>query len=281
MSNINSNSNAEITEDLLRHMILSSILYYRKKFKDQYGEIVIVCDGRNYWRKKVFPYYKANRKRNRDKSKYDWSNIFDILNKLKDEIKNTFPYRVIQVETAEADDIIASLVKRSQVKDLRTEGLFDVSEPILICSSDKDFLQLQKYENVKQYSPMKKRFLTHNNPKLYLKEHIMRGDSGDGIPNFLSPDDVFITENVKQKPIRKKKLQEWLKQDIESFCDSGMLRNYKRNEMLISFDCIPKEIYENVDREYEKGPVVGAKSKLFDYFVKKRLRYLMEHLSEF
>jgi hypothetical protein len=280
MANIGSNPNAEVTEDLVRHMILSSLLFYKRKFHQDYGQIVLACDDRRYWRRNIFPYYKANRKSMREKSKFDWGEIFRILELVREEIRDYFPYILIRVENAEADDVIGSLVMRSQDKDLVQTGLYTSPEPIVICSSDKDFLQLQKYENVRQWSPMKKKFITHDDPELYLKEHIMRGDSGDGVPNFLSPDHVFVTDGIRQTPIRKKKLEEWLNKEIEEFGDAEMIKNYHRNEELISLEKVPQKIQDDVSEAFEKGPT-GDTSKLFNYFVKKRLKHLMEDITDF
>jgi hypothetical protein len=281
MSQIGSNPNANLSEDLIRHMVLSSILSYKKKFSDEYGELVFCADDKNYWRKKVFPFYKANRKKARDASKFDWNLIFNTLNKIRAEIKEIFPYSVIQVETAEADDVIATLCKYTQTNELKRVGFMTEPQKVLILSGDKDFLQLQKYSNVKQFSPLLKKYLTTDDPKKFLMEHIISGDSGDGVPNFLSQDTVFVTEGVRQKPIRKVKVDEWLKiGDPEKFCDDVMLRNYKRNESLISLDLIPKEIEDSIVSTYERK-IVGDRRKMFNYFVANKLKYLMDSISEF
>ncbi|MFN4975340.1 MAG: hypothetical protein ACK5GV_08855 [Bacteroidota bacterium] len=281
MSQIGSNPNAELSEDLIRHMVLSSILSYKKKFSDEYGELVFCADDKNYWRKKVFPFYKANRKKARDASKFDWNLIFNTLNKIRAEIKEVFPYSVIQVDSAEADDVIATLCKYSQTNELNRVGFFTEPQKVLILSGDKDFLQLQKYSNVKQFSPLQKKYLTTDDPKKFLMEHIISGDSGDGVPNFLSQDSVFVTEGVRQKPIRKVKVDEWIKiGDPNKFCDEEMLRNYKRNEALINLDMIPKPIEDAIVSTYEKK-VTGDRKKMFNYFVSKKLKYLMDSISEF
>jgi hypothetical protein len=273
MASINSNPNAEITEDFVRHLVLSTILRYKQKFGAEYGQIVLAADDKNYWRRDIFPYYKANRKKSREKSAFDWVLIFETLNKIRDEIKQYFPYIYIQIPRAEADDIIGTLVEYSNTPLMQQED-------ILIISGDKDFIQLQRYNNVKQWSPMQKKYITHNNPKNYLKEHIMSGDSGDGVPNFLSDDDVFVTEGVRQKPLRKTKLSEWLNMPPEEFCDTKMLRNYKRNEQMIDLSYIPSAIKDSIFQEYKNG-CIGDTSKLFNYFVKNKLKYLMESINDF
>ena len=230
MSQISSNPTAELSEDLIRHMVLTSILSYKRKFSDKYGKMVFCTDDKKYWRKEFFPYYKANRKKMRDASKHDWNLIFNTLNKIRDEIADRFPYTVIRVEGAEADDVIATMCKYSQTNMLTQQGFDEIKEPILILSGDKDFLQLQKYPNVHQYSPILKKFLVEKEPQKYLLEHILTGDSGDGIPNFLSNDAVFVTDGQRQKPIRKEKLAEWVSaENPELLFDETMLRNFKRN----------------------------------------------------
>jgi hypothetical protein len=281
MSQVGSNPNAELSEDLIRHMVLSSVLSYKKKFSDEYGNLVFCADDKNYWRKKIFPFYKANRKKARDASKFDWNMIFNTLNRIRSEIKEVFPYSVIQVESAEADDIIATLCKYTQTNELKRVGFMTEPQKVLILSGDKDFLQLQKYSNVRQFSPLLKKYLTTDDPKKFLMEHIINGDSGDGVPNFLSQDSVFLTEGVRQKPIRKVKLEEWLKiGDPEKFCDDEMLRNYKRNESLINLDLIPTEIQNSIVAMYETK-LVGDRKKMFSYFVTNKLKYLMDSISEF
>lgn len=283
MSQISSNPNAELSESLIRHMVLSSILSYKKKFSEEYGKMIFCADDRKYWRKEVFPFYKANRKKSRDASKFDWNLIFGTLNKIRDEIKTIFPYLVIQVEGAEADDIIGTLAKYSQTNELNStsSSLDPDPQKVLILSGDKDFVQLQKYFNVCQYSPMQKRYLTTDNPKRTLLEHILTGDTGDGIPNFLSSDAVFINEDMRQKPIRKDKLETWLSlEDPTKFCDETMLRNFKRNEQLINLDYIPVDIQTKIIECYQAGPK-GDRKNLLNYFVENKLKYLLDSISEF
>ena len=191
------NGKADI--DIIRHMTLNSLKKYRKEHHNEYGELVICCDGKHSWRREFFPQYKAMRKSGREASSVDWGKIFEIFNQLKEEIKENFPYRVIHVDTAEADDIIGTLVLRG-----REEG-----EKTLIVSSDKDFIQLQMNDNVYQYSPATKKFLNGVDPQEYLKEHILRGDKGDGVPNVLS-DDNAIVDKIRQNPITKKNLELWM-----------------------------------------------------------------------
>tara|TARA_B100000131_G_C18120089_1_gene612595 strand:- start:2766 stop:3638 length:873 start_codon:yes stop_codon:yes gene_type:complete len=264
-----------LDEDLIRHQVLNTIRFYRTKFHENYGELIICCDDRHYWRKDVFPYYKASRKKDRDKSDLDWHMIFNVLKTIKDEIREVFPYKVIQIDGAEADDIIGTLCH--EYGHLGING--NDPEPILILSSDKDFMQLQKYANVEQYSTIQKKFLRCSNPARYIAEHIMRGDRGDGVPNFLSDDDTFVN-GKRQKPISAKKIDLWQAKQPEDFCDERMLRGFRRNQQLVDLDYIPKDIQENILEEYNKYEC-NSRSLLLNYFVKNKLKNLMENIQEF
>lgn len=270
MVQMGGHTNMKIEEDLVRHMILNSIRLYNNKFREEYGEMIIACDNKRYWRRDVFPYYKANRKKARDATDLDWNAIFDCMKKIREELLEYFPYKVINVDGAEADDVIGTLV--------HAYGN-DMTQPIIILSGDKDFIQLQQYLNVKQYDPIRKKFIEHNNPALYTKEHIIKGDAGDGIPNFLSPDNSFVI-GTRQKPITTKKLETWLQLSPEQFDDETMLRNYKRNQQLIDLTFIPDDVKSRVINEYENQKDKG-RSKLFNYFVTHKLKNLMENINEF
>jgi len=274
MMQLGNHTDAKIEEGLVRHMVLNAIRSYKQKFGEEYGELVIACDDKNYWRRKIYPYYKANRKKAREQSDIDWTSIFECFNKIREELKEYFPYRVLKIETAEADDIISALVHNNGA--LLMTGS---AEKILILSGDKDFIQLQKFVNVRQYDPVRKKFISHNNPDVYLKEHILKGDSGDGVPNFLSGDDVFISGG-RQKPIRQKSLDQWVKQAPEDFCDQNMLRGYKRNEALVDLSKIPVDVYNDILAQFNEQES-KKKGDLFNYFIKFKLKNLMEHINDF
>ncbi len=262
------NKNQEINEDLLRHMVLNSLRAYKVKFGEKYGDLVICCDARHYWRRDIFPFYKAGRKKDRAASTLDWTLIFETLNKIRDEIKEYFPYIVLDVNRAEADDIIAVLVQH-----------VCPVENKLILSGDKDFMQLQQYNNVDQFAPVQKKFLRTDSPQAFLKEHIIRGDRGDGIPNCLSSDDVLV-RGERQKSISKKKLSGWMASDPDDWNDSNQLRGYRRNEQLIDLEFVPQDLKEEILSQYTNA-VSGDRSKLFNYFVKFKLKNLMEDIQEF
>ena len=265
MAQIGNHTNIQIEESLFRHMVINSLRGYRAKFKD-YGEMVIACDDKNFWRRQVFPYYKANRKKARDKSELDWTSIFEYFGKLKAEIRENFPYRMIQIDTAEADDVIATLV---------VEFSEDRTENIMILSGDKDFIQLHRYQNVKQYDPVRKKMIHSDDPNRYLFEHILKGDAGDGIPNILSDDDTFVTDK-RQKPMTQKKMDEFFfnRSAVE------MQRNWNRNQQLIDLGFIPQDIRKAViDKYHEEGG--KDRSKLFNYFISYKLKNMMENVGDF
>ena len=269
MIQLGNHTNADIEEDLLRHMVLNSVRAYNVKFKNEFGEMIIACDAGNNWRRQVFPYYKANRRKNREKAEINWNSVFETLNKVRDELKDYFPYRVIRVDGAEADDIIGTLAQ--------TYG--NTSEKILILSGDKDFVQLQAYMNVQQFDPVQKKWRKTNDVDKFIKEHIIRGDAGDGVPNFLSADDTFVV-GARQKPISQKKLDQWLDTDPKEFCDEKMLRGYLRNQQLVDLNFIPPDIKKEVLVQYEQQAGKG-RDKLFNYFIDRRLKLLLESINEF
>ena len=260
-------------ENMIRHMILNSIRMYNKKYRDEYGQMVICADGMNTWRKDYFPLYKAHRKKNRTESDQDWNEIFRILNLVRDEIKENLPYKVLHLEGLEADDIIGSLVLNTQE--------FGQNEPIMIISSDKDFIQLQKYSNVKQFSPIQKKMVSDPNPRSYMFEHIMRGDKGDGIPNVLSPDNA-IMDDIRQSPMTKKKIEYWAENadNLRDVMTSEEYRNYQRNKTLIDLTEIPTELQNNVINTYESQKP-AMKMRVLNYLIKKRCNHLIEVVEEF
>ena len=257
--------NLELSEDLVRHMVLNSLRGHNKKFKKQYGDMVIACDSGNVWRRQAFPNYKAGRKETREKSEHDWTMIFDILSKVKDEIKTFLPYKVIEVESVEADDIIAVLCRRT-------------NEKVLILSGDKDFIQLHN-ERIKQYNPVLNKFVGQGeNPSLYIREHILKGDRSDGIPNVLSDDNVFI-EGRRQRPLSKKKIEAWCNEIVPTFNEEEQ-KNYDRNKQLIDLGCIPRELEDKINREFDTFEV-ATRDKILGYFINKKLKTLIESIDEF
>ncbi|MAG49632.1 hypothetical protein CMO86_08275 [Candidatus Woesearchaeota archaeon] len=260
-------------ENLIRHMILNSIRMYRQKFHKEFGEVVIVADGAGNWRKEAYPQYKANRKKSRDESSIDWENVFRIINMVRDEIRDNFPYKVMHQYGCEADDVIAQIALETQE--------FGKHEPVMIVSADKDFIQLQKYDNIKQFSPMTKKYVKHDNPRLYMMEHIFRGDGGDGVPNVLSDDNVFV-EGRRQSPVTKKKIEAWIEsEDLQQAMGQEIYRNYLRNKKMIDLTETPSNVKSEIINNYESQDPWNNKKKVFPYLISKRCKLLLENVQEF
>lgn len=254
-------------EDLIRHMILNSIRMYNTRFKEKYGKVVIACDSRS-WRKEVFPQYKYKRKESRESSDMDWDEIFRIINQIREDLRDNFPYKVIHIDRCEADDIIGTLVFNTQE--------FGNNDPVMIVSADKDFIQLHRFSNVRQYSPMTKKYVEDENPERYLVEHILRGDSGDGVPNVLSPDNTFV-DGLRQPPMTKKRIETYY--DTFSMEDETY-RNYCRNKKMIDLRNTPEELQKEILSQYTNIQVAHS-SKVLNYLIKNRCKMLIECVGEF
>ena len=267
MMHLHMSKTKEPEDSMVRHMILNSLRMYRTRFSSEYGELVLCHDSRHYWRRDFFPEYKASRRKGREKSDLDWDAIFQCLNAIKEEIKINMPYKCLEVYGAEADDIIGTLCAT-------------ISEEIMIISGDKDFIQLQRFPNVKQFSPITKKTVNGANPGGYLKEHVFRGDSGDGVPNVLSPDNTF-TDGLRQRPLGKKKIASWIDHNFEDVAPNDEVkRNYQRNRKLIDLTYTPDELTREIINTYNEAPF-GDRSKLLNYFIQKRLKNLTESIGEF
>ena len=254
--------------DFVRHSVLNSLRMYRSKYTDEYGELVICCDDRKSWRREYFPHYKALRKSGRDSSPLNWSQIFECFDTIKSELKTTFPYKFIQIEGAEADDIIG-VVSRN----------ISGGEKVMIISSDKDFIQLHN-KNVQQWSPVTKKIVNGEEPNTYLFEHILRGDKSDGIPNVLSADDSIVN-GIRQKPITRKYIDNFVIHNahLNNRTDTE-IRNFHRNEKLIDLKQTPKELADKIWREYLQEPE-GQRRDLLNFFIEKKLTNLIETIGDF
>ena len=260
-------------KNLIRHVALSSIKSYKKKYGKEFGDIVIACDSRNYWRKEFFKNYKGMRKKARESSNLDWKAIFDTLTEIREDLREYFPYKVINVDRCEADDVIAILTESTQE--------FGQHENVMIVSSDKDFKQLHQYDNVKQFSPMLKKLIVVNKKELHawMIEHVVKGDAGDGVPNILSNDDVFMN-GERQKSITAKRLQEFIDNGFIACKTQEERRNFHRNTTLVDFKHIPEAIKNSVMVEFEI-PAKGDKNSVMNYLIKNKCRLLLDEVEGF
>lgn len=264
LKTLGKHTNVAIETSLVRHMVLNTIRSINVKFKGQYGQLVIASDSKDYWRRQVFPYYKASRKKQRQKSDLDWPAVFNAANIIKQELKQSFPYKYIEVNGAEADDVIGTLCKHI------------TDQQILIVSSDKDYKQLHN-NKIRQYDPINDRFVQSENSDQFLFDQIIRGDAGDGIPNIASPDNCFVL-GERQKKISKK-----LVEQLACIADDNqhpLFRNYVRNKTLIDLTMIPKDIQHKIIEQYDQAKP-SAKMHLVNYFSQHRLKALIEQLNDF
>mgnify|MGYP003134211962 FL=1 len=254
-----------INIESIRRSIIRVLARIQKQFGPEYGKMILCYDDKAYWRTEVFPFYKKNRKQERETSKYDWDLVFSVLNKIRDEIRRNLPYYVLQIHGAEADDIIAVLSRNNLVE----------QEPTLILSADKDFIQLHRYSYVKQYDPIRNRWIENEDPIQYLQEHIIRGDRSDGIPNILTCDDAIVNGKA-QKKMSKEKISALASMDPSDFTNYIRLRNWKRNSELIDFSKIPKLLSDNILMFYNK---YRPKTMNIQYFIDNNIQDLIEEFS--
>ena len=271
ISNLMAQSRGDLSElpskDAVRHSILNTIRAFNVKFREEFGEVILCADAADPWRRDIFPNYKHQRRKGRVESKIDWNGLFQIMSEIREEFSTKLPYKLMHVEKCEADDIIATLVAQ------RTEDKY------LIISGDKDFIQLQHYGDVYQFSPLLKSFIGENQDAItFLREQIIRGDRSDGVPNILSDDGIFLRDE-RQRPINKKRLAEW--SNIDNIPLGSETRKYfERNKKLIDLSMIPKEISESIINRY-KDCKDNDRSLLLQYFIDNKLKALIENINDF
>lgn len=268
---LGNHTNTELDENMIRHMFLNSLRHNRHKFKDEFGEIVICADAKNSWRRNNFPYYKANRRKSREESELDWSELFRVMGLIREEIAEFFPYKVLHFEGCEADDIIGTICHEHGTV------LNNGGEQFLILSGDKDYIQLHKYSNIKQYNPTMKKWVQNSDPDKYLLEHVLKGDSGDGVPNILSPDNSLAI-GERQKAMTAKRMEELIKGP--EHMDEITRARYFRNKMMIDLSQVPENYKEQILKAYAEEKAVG-RSALFNYFVSKKLKHLLTDIQDF
>lgn len=255
----------EVDIKRLRHLLLNSLSKYRRQYVNEFGELVICCDGSLSWRKDVFPNYKMGRRTDREESPLNWNQIFGCFEQLKKELRETFPYKVLQINRAEADDIIGTLVMERKFSSPKT----------MIISSDKDFIQLQRYHDVFQYSPVAKKLLNGVDPEEYLREHILRGDKSDGIPNVLSDDDCIVS-GIRQVPMTKKLIKSWKHIPMPEEHKERFERNTKLVDLRYTPYDLQKEILEQFDAKE-----LGSRDKIPAYFTEHGLETLTKKIGDF
>lgn len=269
----------DVSLDAVKQYFYRELLSLKGKFRE-YGEIVIACDSPHTWRKQYFPYYKVKRLESRKALPFSWELVIESIAAIQADMIEYFPYKVVKVDSAEADDIIAVVCRHvTGYKD----GLVLNPEPIMICSSDNDFKQLQAIPSVKQWSPPAGKYVVESNPDRYLFEKILKGDVGDSVPNVLS-EDADVANNIRQKPITVIRIDKWTSHFVEN---NGELHpeldaeKYARNKTLVDLmNCIPKELEDKIIETFENVKV-APKIKLSSYFIKTQMKSLYSELQNF
>jgi len=275
-SDFDKGKDSEKAVNILRHSVLTTLLNFKQMFGPQYGEIVICADGSNYWRRDIFPNYKHGRKKSRDDSTTDWKLIFNFASEFLHDLREVFPFRVVRHDRAEGDDVIASITKYASENEMVLEGLVESPPRILIVSSDGDYKQLHRFSNVRQWNPIHKKYV-EKAEKHFLFEKCVRGDSGDGVPNVLSPDDWFVNGEGRAKSITQKVIERFHAGQITE----EEQRNFQRNKTLVDFDCIPDEIRNEIINIYTSSTPVKDLNTVMNYLMKHRMRLLLNDLQQF
>ncbi len=262
--------NEQVSMQFALHMILNSIRRANKQFKSEFGTMVICCDDKKNWRRKTFQPYKYKRRKDKEESEIDWDLINECLDFVKKELRKGFPYLVVQVEEAEADDIIGALARYATAN----------KKPSVVVSNDKDFVQLHS-DFVCQWRPCEKAYVRNPDPKSFLKRLIIKGDKDDGVPNIKSPDEIFMTEGKRQKSIFQKELDVWIPDDDNASIPSEFMDNYYRNKRMIDLTFTPNDIKESAVMQFIDGRQKANKPAMTKFFMKNKLRYLHERINDF
>ena len=233
---------------MLKYLIINELFKIEFEHKHKFKEMVICLDNSidGYWRKDFFPDYKASRKEGRDESSVDYSEVFEEINELLNQIKENVPWKVIDVPKAEADDIMLVLARE-----------YNSKEKILIHSPDKDMIQAQKgTDNVYQYSALTKKWLVpenkHDNMEHWLLEHVCLGDASDGVPRIFDSTD-FSDNFIK-----------YLKENNISYLTPHDFKNSdltleEKNSLLTSFDIYKTNRKgEQLDKDIYKDHKIGS-----------------------
>ena len=270
-----SSGNVELDKGNIRHIILNSVRQISKKYKKKYGEMVIAIDNKNYWRRNVFPAYKASRKeKKKANDKVPWELMYEVIDDLSLSLHDVFGYNVIDVAGAEADDVIGVMVK------YKSEQVSP--EPIMIVSNDGDMKQLHKYPNVKQYSTMQSKMIIERDPAYWLKIKKIKGDRKDGIPNIFSKINHFVkTPEIRQKSVTKGFLSEIMNRPVETKLSKQELGRYKQNEILIDFDFVPKKLRETIITKYNSTETFNKQSLIFEFLTENGMIGLVDVIPDF
>lgn len=269
-------------KNMIKHIILNQLLGLKRRFG---GQLIICCDSRSYWRRAEFPSYKGHRKHSKDAGFLDWTMVYEVLGEMKQELSEFFPYKVLEVAGAEADDIIPVLISYFDENELVNTGLIEEPAEIVIVSTDGDYSQLQKYRQVKQWNNVTKKMLVSKNPKQDLIGYICQGQTKDNIPNVCTSDkwaaDRAADIPARASPFKTSRLIDFYNRGYDACLNEDEKRNYRRNELLLDFDKIPSSVQGDIIRSYHSTEITSSKKKIYDYLLGKRMKLLIASHSDF
>jgi len=261
-----------LTEDIkpyFLHLLFNSLQYNKNKFK---GEMVLAFDSKGNWRKDFYKDYKGTRAKGKETTEIDWDGIHQIIEEVKTTIEENFPFKVLKIPKAEADDIGGVLSKK-----------FGNERKVVLITSDHDWLQnISHGKYVEMYDPIKMEYsdLTPEENEIiqtpagemskFTAIHTLIGDSGDNVPNitfetkfsdnflaFLKENEI-MSDSVKE--VRNMSIYDELlkKYEVLATVKSGKRKglpmfDYRVYYRLKSGELLLKDEYlaRNLDEEYE------------------------------
>ena len=251
--------------------ILSGMLSYIKRF-DAYNTVLCWDTTKSRRRLRLFPSYKANRKREYTEEEQVEYNEFikqiNISRKLLDFLK--IPQ--LSIDHMEADDAISLL-----------SGILAKKYEVIIVSTDKDLLQCVSF-NVSVFNPFTKVLFTADNfiektglsPMQYLFARALMGDKSDGINGIRGVGEVTAYEMVKALRVPNLQfLRQFLStnekrnavlQRVETESDT-VERNLKLMTLPSSFTELDEEECELVKNKMDKNflrSVIVSKKQISD-----------------
>lgn len=245
-----------ITEQFIqyhKHLIFNSLQYIKNKFKN---EIILAIDGTNNWRKEVYPLYKANRSKAKEDNDVNFEEFFEETSKILTAIKDNFPFKVIKVDRAEADDIAGVIA-------LEYGNEIDIT----LVTSDHDWLQVLSHTMTRMWDPIKKTNsllsdfentiinTDYGRMSRFTIIHSLIGDKGDGVPTitgFTKFSDNFLSY-LRENGIKTQRVDKVSKLDIFE-------------ELIDKY-----EVYTIVKSGYKKGETTDIKDvyKTVPFGIKK------------
>ena len=243
-------------------------------------DVIILMDQKdpehNYWRNYIMKEYKGTR------SKWSCPIPKDIFNKqmqvMKDDVKKHFPWKIVKVTGAEADDSVGVLTRR----------LNDAVNVVI--STDSDLQQVLVNDMNYIYEPRKNIIIDHTADTKYdLFVKFIKGDAGDGIPNIFSDEDTLITQGKRQKAVKKtlvnEMYEEYQNNGFKSVKDKYewtdvITTRFVHNRKMIDLKMIPEDIVNSINKEYDEFVPNGDGTTFMNYCINQGLTPLIQRATE-